>query len=159
MKKILLMVTLFLAASAWAEESTEGQDENPVGSVNLIKSAETQIKSPLKLRDPFKRKLLRKSSGTQKSFTVDKSNFSNREMMGKVSLAEIKIVGVLVGNERRAMAKLGSDKTFILKEGMLLGENGAEIKAIMPGGIVLVEKITNVYDEIEYLETVIPISN
>ena len=47
---------------------------------------------------------------------------------------------------------------IILKEGMKIGEDGAELKAILPGGIILVEKIVNVYGQEEYLETVIPIS-
>ena len=62
------------------------------------------------------------------------------------------------------MAKIANGKTllpevFYIKEGMKLGSSGAEVKAILPGGIVLVEKIRNVYDQDEYLETVIPISN
>jgi hypothetical protein len=41
---------------------------------------------------------------------------------------------------------------------MKLGPNNADIKAILPGGIILVEKVTNIYGEDEFLETVIPIS-
>ena len=41
---------------------------------------------------------------------------------------------------------------------MRLGRDNAEIKAILPGGIVVVEKIRNVYNQEEYLETIIPIS-
>jgi type IV pilus assembly protein PilP len=65
----------------------------------------------------------------------------------------------MIGKERRALAKVaGGTDTFIIKEGMKLGQNGAEVKAILPGGIVLVEKIVNVYDQEEYLETVLPVS-
>ena len=53
----------------------------------------------------------------------------------------------------------GSKDTFIIKEGMSLGLDNAIVKAIMPGGVVLVEKIKNVYDQFEYLETLLPISN
>jgi type IV pilus assembly protein PilP len=68
------------------------------------------------------------------------------------------------GKERRAMAKLASNgvvgsDVFYLKEGMKIGPNSAEVKAILPGGVVLVEKIRNVYDQDEYLETVLPLSN
>ena len=48
--------------------------------------------------------------------------------------------------------------THTVKEGMTLGPNDAEIKAILPGGIILAEKVVNIYGETEYLETVIPIS-
>ncbi len=71
----------------------------------------------------------------------------------------MKVVGVLIGRERRAMVKSGDGGSIIiLKEGMKIGEDGAELKAILPGGIILVEKIVNVYGQEEYLETVIPIS-
>jgi type IV pilus assembly protein PilP len=40
---------------------------------------------------------------------------------------------------------------------MKLGENNAELRAILPGGLILVEKNINIYGEEEYLETVIPI--
>ena len=44
-----------------------------------------------------------------------------------------------------------------LKEGMTLGTQNAVVRAILPGGIVLVEKISNVYGQEEFFETVIPI--
>lgn len=51
-----------------------------------------------------------------------------------------------------------SSDIYILKEGMKVGVDDAEVKAILPGGIVVVEKIVNVYDQQEYIETVIPVS-
>ena len=47
---------------------------------------------------------------------------------------------------------------MLLKEGRTLGKNRAEVRAILPGGVVLVEKITNVYEQDEYIETIIPIT-
>ena len=67
--------------------------------------------------------------------------------------------GFYVGENRRAIAQtIGNEGSFLLKEGMKLGRNGAEVKAILPGGVVIVEKIVNIYDQEEYLETIIPIS-
>ncbi|MGB0453529.1 MAG: hypothetical protein ACPGJV_07420, partial [Bacteriovoracaceae bacterium] len=81
--------------------------------------------------------------------------------LASTPISNIKIVGIFLGKDRRAVAALrsGSQNTFILKEGMQIGENKAEIKAILPGGIVLVEKIRNVYDQEEFLETIIPVSS
>jgi type IV pilus assembly protein PilP len=65
----------------------------------------------------------------------------------------------MVGKERRALARVaGRPDVLVLREGMKLGRDNAELKAILPGGIILVEKLVNVYGEEEYLETVIPIS-
>ena len=124
----------------------------------------TSIKNPFALRDPFKRKRIRlKGSKGKYSAFLKGSFFSNLPSIENVPINQIKIVGVLLGKNRRAMAKIlrGSEltkDTYILKEGMRLGRDNAEIKAILPGGIVVVEKIRNVYNQEEYLETIIPIS-
>ncbi|MDC1173807.1 hypothetical protein OAT67_00295 [Bacteriovoracaceae bacterium] len=118
------------------------------------------------MRDPFKRKDL-KLKNDKRSYGgyLQNNSYSNLPTINRVKLESIRVIGILLGKDRRAMAKtisaMGklSDDTFILKEGMRLGENNAEIRAIVPGGVVLVEKITNVYDQDEYIETVIPVSN
>jgi len=120
----------------------------------------TKIKDPFSLRDPFKSPLQKgqKKQNIKKGI-IKNGIFTNLSSVEGVTLDQIKIVGILVGKERRAMARIGANPNpVILKEGMILGEDGAELKAILPGGIVLVEKIVNVYGEEEYLETVIPIS-
>ena len=124
----------------------------------------TSIKNPFGLRDPFKRKRIRLKGRKGKYSAFLKGNFfSNLPSIENVPLNQVRIVGVLLGKNRRAMAKIiqgaGLSKdTYILKEGMRLGRDNAEIKAILPGGIVVVEKIRNVYNQEEYLETIIPIS-
>ncbi|MFT6068842.1 MAG: type IV pilus assembly protein PilP [Bacteriovoracaceae bacterium] len=131
----------------------------------LFQTTKTKIMNPLDLRDPFKRKSKRIGSRTAgKSKKLRDGFFSNTETIDNQPLDSIRIVGVLIGKERRAIAKLVtgdvlSPESYILKEGMTLGENNAEIKAILPGGVVLVEKIRNVYDQDEYLETVLPVIN
>ena len=125
----------------------------------------TKIKNPFRLRDPFKRKRLKlKGSKGRYSAFLKGSFFSNLPSIENVPLDNIRVVGVLLGRNRRAMAKIKKGDTlmkdtYILKEGMRLGRDNAEIKAILPGGIVVVEKIRNVYDKEEYLETIIPITS
>ena len=129
-----------------------------------ILKGKSSIKNPFDLRDPFKRELRRKRR-SKKDYPGTKTVFSNIETIDNAPLDRIKITGILIGKERRAVAKTldengkVGDQSYILKEGMKLGENGAEIKAILPGGIVLVEKIRNVYDQDEYLETIIPVAS
>lgn len=92
-------------------------------------------------------------------FKTSDGTFTNIPDKGQVSLQDLRIVGVLIGKERRAHGEFKDSKeVVILREGMKVGEDNAELKAILPGGIVLVEKIINVYGQEEYLETVIPIS-
>ena len=155
-----------------ADEGTLG-----TGTAFEVFRSKTFVKNPLELRDPFKRKINKKKGGPQGKAKIPglyqniDSNIENK------SVESIRIVGVLIGDERRALARIakagssggqggsggGKEQTesavFYLKEGMRVGPNGAEVKAIVPGGVVLVEKIRNVYDQDEYLETVIPVSS
>lgn len=159
--KIAFIFCSLLALSVQAQEEAR--------EYNLFKS-KTFVKNPLDLRDPFKRKInKKKSSGQAKTqnhlngiYTNINTSLENRP------LESLRVTGVVLGAERRAIVKIINGTTdsgdkdnniYYLKEGMHVGENGAEVKAILPGGIVLVEKIRNVYDQDEYLETVIPVSN
>ena len=111
-------------------------------------------------RDPFKRATKRLGK-RKKSYGkyLSEGKYSNVRTLQGVKLSEIRVVGVLLGKNRRAIAKTGKgEETFIIKEGMKIGEYNAEVKAIVPGGILLVEKIKNVYNDNEYIETIIPVT-
>ncbi len=124
----------------------------------------TRIQNPLELRDPFKSpqpKGARMRQGGNK-FSRGGGLYSNLEQqsMSDWNIYEIRVVGVMIGKERRAMVSRGDGKgaVIVIKEGARIGPDNAEVKAILPGGIILVEKIINVYGQEEYLETVVPIS-
>lgn len=160
--KWLILLTLSLSFNVFAQDESEQSGT----AYNLFKS-KTFVKNPLDLRDPFRRRINKKKSASH-------SNLKNREygiysnQMDSIEnkpVEQLRIVGVMIGGkDRRAMAKLFINnnlgkEVFYIKEGMKIGPNGAEVKAILPGGVVLVEKIRNVYDQDEYLETVLPLSN
>lgn len=133
---------------------------------SLFKS-KTYVKNPLDLRDPFKRRINKKKTNQAKAKERLNGIYTNyNNSLESRPIESLHVVGVVIGAERRAMVKIVDDQggakdnnVYYVKEGMKVGENGAEVKAILPGGIVLVEKIRNVYDQDEYLETVIPVSN
>ena len=157
-KSLVLLVTLlslFTCANLSAKNSF----------APIFKKSGVKIKDAMTLRDPFRRESRKGSrDGAARGRVLVNNKFSNFPVMGKVNLDNIKIVGVLLGENRRAIARVSDssgkvgETTFIIKEGMKLGLNNAEVKAIVPGGIVLAEKIRNVYEEDEYIETVIPIT-
>lgn len=120
----------------------------------------TEIKNPFTLRDPFKSVIQDKVTKEKlKKGLLKDGIYTNVLSIDDAPLEDITIIGVIIGKNRRAIARVGESKdSVILKEGMKIGADKAELKAILPGGIVLVEKIENVYGEKEYLETVIPIS-
>lgn len=136
---------------------------------NFFKNQKTFIKNPFELRDPFKKPKPKSEKRVKKKKTGG-GLVSNAPSLEGIELNRIRIVGILLGGTRRAVAKVStgvrkaddggealSEETYILKEGMVLGSNQAEIRAILPGGVVLVEKLTNVYDQEEYLETILPL--
>lgn len=132
----------------------------------------TEIKNPMELRDPFKRRVQKLKSSSRGGKGENRTLFSNMATLDNVPLDKIQILGVILGDSRSAIARIASDKpeevsadslkvaftTYIITEGMKLGINNAEVRAILPGGIVLVEKIRNVYDQEEYIETIIPVT-
>jgi len=149
-------IIFFMSTSfAWAQDTAKSK------KMIQIFQGKTQITDPLQLRDPFKSPFVKKKK--LKSMAAGKKfdgTYSNIPKMGNVELTDITIVGVLVGPERRALATVKSkpNQTFVLKEGMTVGKEKSELKAILPGGVIFVEKFQNLYGQDEYLETVIPIS-
>ena len=130
----------------------------PVDPLNNFFKDKSKIEKPFELRDPFKAPQMKSEKSDSKGFTSSgKGNYTNIQEDSVKNLAELKLVGVLIGKERRALVNTGRS-IVILREGAKIGDDGAELKAIMPGGVILVEKIINVYGQEEYLETVIPIS-
>jgi len=120
----------------------------------------SSIKNPLSARDPFQPPKIERSLRKDSNTPVRDGVFTNVPVINNVNLDELEIIGVIIGPDRRAFVrKNDNDKTvYTIKEGMKLGANSAEIRAILPGGIILVERVTNIYGEDEFLETVIPLS-
>jgi type IV pilus assembly protein PilP len=152
MMKLLVIILL---------NSIIGAQAAPVDPLSNFFSDKSKIEKPFDLRDPFKAPLSKheKENNKQGYSSPINGQYTNIEIKTVTSIETIRVVGVLIGRERRAMVKDGdTGPVIVLKEGMKIGETGAELKAILPGGIILVEKIVNVYGQEEYLETVIPIS-
>jgi type IV pilus assembly protein PilP len=149
------LITFLFAVGAQAAPTKNGLDE-------FFKD-KTRIENPLELRDPFKSP---QAKGQQRRQTGNpyrkgEGNYSNvdSENLRDWSIYDLRVMGVMIGKERRAMiSKSSGGKVVVIKEGTAIGPDEAEVKAILPGGIILVEKIINVYGQEEYLETVVPIS-
>lgn len=153
MKLLLLPFILFFISDIYCQE--EGENK-----VNFFDREETSIKNPMKLRDPFKAPKIEPPKDKAEGSLLQEGVYTNRTPPSDLTLDTIKVAGVLLGNNRRAIVH-GTNKTqtYTLKEGMKISGGNVELKAILPGGVIFVEKITNIYGQTEYLETVIPISN
>lgn len=133
------------------------------GKIEKIFDGQTNMKEPFKLRDPFQAPKFKSESNRKRKQRAKGilNNIPNLET--EFNLDSILIVGILIGKERRVLVRVkgGGDaekQVYTLREGDTFGQNGPEIKAILPGGVILVERITNVYGESEFIETIVPIS-
>lgn len=117
----------------------------------------TSIAKPFELRDPFQGPKFKSTTKEQRDQRISGVRNDEPKLNTDINLDSINITGVLIGKERRVLIKVG-DQVYKFKEEDYLGPNGPKLKAILPGGIILVEQITNIYGEAEYIETAIPIS-
>lgn len=126
--------------------------------VERIFNEKTKIENPLDLRDPFRAPIMKRD---RSDVLADQNIQTPEEILQGINVTDIIVHGVLIGKERRAYIK-SKQKTdlypVLVKEGYRIGPDRVEVKAILPGGIILVEKMVNVYGQEEYLETVIPIT-
>lgn len=161
MSRIILFIScsLFLSCiMSWAQDLEDG------GANKSIIEDKTSIENPLKLRDPFMAPNLGQSSidvpNIPNQASIRDGVYTNLPSAQDLSLNNIKIVGVLLGSNRRVIvtSKDSRGETFMLKEGMKINGDKVELKSIVPGGAVFVERITNVYGQLEFLETMVPIS-
>ncbi len=131
----------------------------------------SKLKDPFSIRDPFRseaeKRLMVPKAGAQgaagnsssSSAVLRDGTYTNlAQIPSDIDIAKLNVVGVLIGKERRAIVRISGGGTVVLREGMKIGANRLELKAIMPGGLVFVEKILNIYGQEEYLETVVPVS-
>ena len=174
MRVSVLLGLLFLYSSLYAQmNSQEDQQLEDSQKEKIVKTkkkipnffeGKTDIEDPLSLRDPFKSPVA--GDGESKANVLLGSRQrdilnSRLNFLETLEPSQLSIKGIFIGENRRAIARAatkGGDSNFLLEEGMKLGKNKAEVKAILPGGIIIVEKIVNIYNQEEYLETVIPIS-
>ena len=130
----------------------------------ILENITTNIENPIDLRDPFKMPDIEESKKQNliqnRPYWVEDgviTNIGGDLDPSTVNIDNLQITGILLGPERRATVKIGENR-IVLKEGMLFGpQKDIELKAIMPAGVVFVEKIKNVYNQDEYIETIIPV--
>ena len=151
MKIVCLIIFFFILNESWAAKRKEKR---------AVFKGKTEIDNPFSLRDPFKSQL--KVIKTKKELTsgiVRNGIYTNVQELPELRVDDIIVKGVIVGKKRRAFVSKGKGKTIhVLREGKKFENERLELKAILPGGLIFVEKMSNVYGEEEYLETVVPIS-
>ena len=144
MNKIIL-ITLLMSLNVHA------------GKVKDMFNEQTSIAQPFELRDPFQSPRFKSEKKIKRQERLSGVRDEQPRLQQDVTLDQLNITGVLIGKERRVLIDIGG-QVYKFKEDETIGPSGPKIKAILPGGLILVEQITNIYGEAEYIETVIPIS-
>ncbi len=164
------LFSILLLSSVGAQAAPTDSSATSKSSLDEFFKDKTRIENPLQLRDPFKSPQLRgqQKRQSQNRFLRGQGDYSNiaQENLRDWNVHDIRVVGVMIGKQRRAIITRGGEapagakggRVVVIKEGQEIGPDKAVVKAILPGGIILVEKIINVYGQEEYLETVVPIS-
>jgi hypothetical protein len=135
----LFLISFFVSHAGAAEIPAVTPSPSP--SVNIV--AETLNK----LRDPFKRPVLKASLGIRKG---DLESFS---------VESLKVVGVLTGpSQIRALIMSPDGKSHLVTERVKIGIRGGIIKKITPDGILVREKIVNVIGQEENIDTEIQLT-
>lgn len=159
---LIFLMTLNVIAQENGENDEFSVDNIP--EQKDIFSDKTTIEKPTKLRDPFKSPVAPKKIENEAVYqkTVLKNGiFTNAPTLESLTLDTVRVKGVLMGVKTRALIadKGNMNATILAKEGDKINKGKEELKAILPRGVVFVEQITNVYGQIEYVETVVPISD
>ena len=166
--QLLFWTIIFYCAGVQASIESEVDESLRSGDYHFFENQNTNIRNPFEMRDPFRTEAARARKSEEIS-RKRRSDFTNLPTIAEVPVERIRITGILLGETRRAVAKtierssedggeeVLSEDSYILREGMTIGQYGAEIKAILPGGVVLVEEILNVYDQLEFIETILPL--
>ncbi len=167
MKLTVVLFIFFLNLQRILAQEASEKDEfsaEDIPEQKDIFSDQTSIETPTKLRDPFKSPVPAKkneSEVTHKKTELKDGVFTNVPTLDSITLDTVKVRGVLMGSKTRALIadKSNINATILAKEGDKINKGKAELKAILPRGVIFVEQITNVYGQFEYIETVVPISD
>jgi len=117
----------------------------------LFRDIKTSISSPFELRDPFKRvaELEKEKDSHAETSVIDEKSLQKED-----SFTSLQLLGIFLGANKRALFQKEGKDTLTLKEGDHFGKEKAQLKAIYPGGVVFVEKFLNIYEQTEFVETV-----
>lgn len=103
------------------------------------------------VRDPF----LPFARAVQGESSEDQSKTT--DPLQKLSLSQIELVGVILGNERRALIQESSGLGYIVREGTLLGENSGIVTKIAQDNVTVKQHFKDYMGRVNTREVVLSI--
>ena len=103
------------------------------------------------VRDPFKPFELKAES----KVASEKTKKKIMDPLQRLSLSQIKLVGIIWGAKKRALIEDTSGMGYIIKKGTLLGENSGVVTHISPDGITIEQHFKDYMGRINTREVVL----
>ncbi len=104
------------------------------------------------VRDPFKPFELNTEEAKVAS---EKSKKKILDPLQRLSLSQVKLVGIIWGAKKRALIEDTSGMGYIIKKGTLLGENSGVVTRISPNGITIEQHFKDYMGRINTREVVL----
>ena len=165
MKRYLYVVFTILAMCLFAcsgdrREVPVNQSTAPAPAVKKAEKIQTVVlkeekKRPEYLvsgeRDPFQP--FEVSSPSELSRTRDGDKIT--DPLQKLSLSQIEVVGIIMGNQNRALIQESSGMGYILNEGTLIGENSGIVTKITHSGVTIKQHFKDYMGRVNTREVVL----
>lgn len=140
------------------EESKSSQER----SIQEILQSLTVIENVIDRRDPFEKfvpKFMMVAAPARKD-DGNKIVTANIPELERLPANSYKVQAVLLGDVYpRALVKTPQNNTYIVKKGDKIGNRSGVVGRIDEGGLVVVEKVRNQYNEFSTIETLIEIDS
>lgn len=123
-----------------------------VPNAPLSEDAPFTLESAMTLRDPFRRPELKTAMAIDEGGLIPE--------LERYELDKFKLVGVITGAKKnKALLTAPNGKMHVVSDKTVLGNRRGYIKRILPGMIVIEEKVVNLLGQEERIETVIAIKD
>jgi type IV pilus assembly protein PilP len=160
LRSVLLILSLLVAASAWAADTGGKSADKPAAASTDQSQGDTDAMKRLPkapdvdyahLRDPFASYLVALSERGQAALREREARLSNRprEALENFDLSTLTLVAIYkMGEDRVAMIQDPAGKGYIVRRGNYMGKNNGRIEKIDNNSLYLVEQVLNPAGEI-----------
>ncbi len=100
-------------------------------------------------RDPFKPYAIAPSEITSNGDT------KKLEPLQKLTLSQLELVGVIMGDEKRALVQDGTNRGYIITEGTRIGENDGIVTSITDSGVTIKQHFKDYMGRVNTREVVL----
>ena len=152
---VLIGITLIFSGCSGKKEaaSVNSLSAAKTKGVQKLKPVTTQVEEQKKeytvqgVRDPFQPYEIIKLE--------DLSKMTPADILQTITLGQVSLVGVILGKDPKALVQDASNTGFIIKEGMLIGENSGIVTKISSNGVIIKQHFKDYMGKVNTREVVL----